>query len=547
MAYLRTCVDPTGCFVWGVHRPNLHAANLREKDALAPLGTLTDGTVHINHANFPQTDIIENQAQWIYEIPNALPFRGTTYIMRRQADARAVCPDAICLPEAKGGSLTKALNRWLGSDRLGKDKRRQAFDHLPGGLLLALATTSDDPEDLVLLAEMSCTILHDPNTGRPTGLLYDKGLDGKIKPLIFSHLLFEAVANNPLLPEVYKQVMVLRPGVQGESGITGEWTAGSHSYEYLRCNSYIPWGHYAANMADDAVRYDLADLSVEDMTGLRHLYYQRTYVRLAKELGIPVPIRRRSLSADELETLRQAIGRAIGQGAVPFFTSTLWGWNYGFDYAPSHYRLHASHQQIHQQYALVPGSIPLEGRSDGGFLESYACGDMVEAFVNAFRGRTGRDFFDCYEKAIRTNQRIDGNVSRSSALIVFENPKAMVFVPKAQTSQWEIQVMPRSPVGNVLEADPDQRACLDVALLVAARILAAMGVRMVCTIEYAKRFDRRENGQRLLYALLPRLPESPGAFSEAQLRWINGHYPEDFAAACRHHLPRVLEAIGRKS
>jgi hypothetical protein len=24
-----------------------------------------------------------------------------------------------------------------------------------------------------------------------------------------------------------------------------------------------------------------------------------------------------------------------------------------------------------------------------------------------------------------------------------------------------------------------------------------------------------------------------GAFSEAQLRWINGHYPEDFASACR--------------
>jgi len=46
----------------------------------------------------------------------------------------------------------------------------------------------------------------------------------------------------------------------------------------------------------------------------------------------------------------------------------------------------------------------------------------------------------------------------------------------------------------------------------------------------------------LLYAFLPRLPESPGAFSEAQLRWINGHYPEDFAAACRRRLPKVPEA-----
>jgi len=46
----------------------------------------------------------------------------------------------------------------------------------------------------------------------------------------------------------------------------------------------------------------------------------------------------------------------------------------------------------------------------------------------------------------------------------------------------------------------------------------------------------------LLYAFLPRLPESPGAFSEAQLRWINGHYPEDFAASCRRRLPEVPEA-----
>ena len=42
--------------------------------------------------------------------------------------------------------------------------------------------------------------------------------------------------------------------------------------------------------------------------------------------------------------------------------------------------------------------------------------------------------------------------------------------------------------------------------------------------------------QHLLYVFLPRLPESPGGFSEAQLRWINGHYPEDFAAACREQL-----------
>ena len=64
---------------------------------------------------------------------------------------------------------------------------------------------------------------------------------------------------------------------------------------------------------------------------------------------------------------------------------------------------------------------------------------------------------------------------------------------------------------------------------------------MVTTIEYAKRFagrldDEVDVDQRLLYVFLPRLPESPGGFSEAQLRWVIGHYPEDFAAACRDRL-----------
>jgi len=44
------------------------------------------------------------------------------------------------------------------------------------------------------------------------------------------------------------------------------------------------------------------------------------------------------------------------------------------------------------------------------------------------------------------------------------------------------------------------------------------------------------NGQRLLYAFLPKLPWSMGGFSEAQGRFICGHYPEDFAVACRRQL-----------
>jgi len=70
-----------------------------------------------------------------------------------------------------------------------------------------------------------------------------------------------------------------------------------------------------------------------------------------------------------------------------------------------------------------------------------------------------------------------------------------------------------------------------------------MGARIITGIEYSKRFDDPDMDQRLLYCFLPRLPQSPGAFSEAQLRWINRHYPEDFAAACRTRLPEVLDDL----
>ena len=91
--------------------------------------------------------------------------------------------------------------------------------------------------------------------------------------------------------------------------------------------------------------------------------------------------------------------------------------------------------------------------------------------------------------------------------------------------------------GNILETDAQVRESLDTGILYAQKALAALGARMVTTIEYAKRIGAgRYIHQPLLYAFLPRLPESPGAFSEAQLRFINGHYPEDFAAVCRPHL-----------
>lgn len=93
------------------------------------------------------------------------------------------------------------------------------------------------------------------------------------------------------------------------------------------------------------------------------------------------------------------------------------------------------------------------------------------------------------------------------------------------------------PVGHIIEADQAVRASIDYGMLVAVQVLEAMGACMITTIEYSRAIDdSADTGQRLIYAFLPRLPESPGAFSEAQLRWINGHYPEDFAAACRAKL-----------
>ena len=392
-----------------------------------------------------------------------------------------------------------------------------------------------------------CTFCIDEDSGHPWGLAYERRSDGRIKAVIADEGLFEAVANNRYLPHAYQQAMVLRPGVQGESEIVGEWcqsNPGSHVFEYLRRNSYIPWGHYAANMADNAVRYRLQDLTLQDMTGMRHLYYQRSYSRLAGLLGITPLAGGRTLTANELEKLRLKIQRALTGDKTIAFDRTLWGWNYGFDYAPSGYRLHASHQQIHQQFALIPTEVPLA--TGEGALPAYACGDLVSDFVKAFRNETGRNFFECYQQAITGNQRMDGMSQREQSLVVFEDDRVMVFAPKAQTSQWELNLMPKTSVGNIVEADTPMRRSLDRAMLTAVKVLGAMGARMITTIEYSKSVVGRDEDQRLLFTFLPRLPDSPGAFSEAQLRWINGHYPEDFALACRRHLPEGVDTRKRR-
>ena len=121
----------------------------------------------------------------------------------------------------------------------------------------------------------------------------------------------------------------------------------------------------------------------------------------------------------------------------------------------------------------------------------------------------------------------------------------MLFVPKAQTSQWELQLMTLPDedgtlAGNIFETNSGQRQSLDTGILMAQKALAGLGAKMVTSIEYSKRPGRNHTlHQPLLYAFLPRLPKSPGAFSEAQLRFINGHYPEDFAKVCRNQLKDV--------
>ena len=540
---LSTCVGPSGHFIYGIHKPCFEAHNFRQEDYILPLGRQGDHKVCRNEANFPEAAVNTAEADWIFEIPNAFPFKGATYISRSWARARARNPLSIMLPRAEETSLLQLLQPYHQNKG---DELRQIYQNLPKAVQLALATTSTDAQELIELANIACDLVFDPASSDPQGLKYQPGEKGMPRACIHHPELFEAVANNPHLPDLYKETMLLRPGVQGGSEIVGDWSVDgrqSHVFEYLRANSYIPWGHYAANMAHDAVRYHVRDLSLIDMRGMRHLYYQRTYARLAPMLGLPLPEQRKRLTAGQLESLRLQLVERIGsdKGIEPLlFDNTLWGWNFGFDFAPTGYRLHASHQQIHQQFAMIPAA--LDAMHPDGFqtpMKSYACGDLIQDFIQDYYRQTGCRFFEAYIQAIRSNRRMDDPDGEPGSLIVHEDDQVILFAPKAQTSQWELQLMPLHPVGNILEADTRTRASLDRAILLAVQIMEAMGAKMITTIEYSKRFHLLDSDQHLLYVFLPRIPWSPGAFSEAQLRWINGHYPEDFAAACRHRLKEL--------
>ncbi|NOR25093.1 MAG: hypothetical protein GQ542_12020 [Desulforhopalus sp.] len=535
MKRLQTCIVPGGRFQYCIHKPAYSVTNLRQSTLVEPLGLTEKNDLVKNERNYPLGDVKVTGADWIFEIPNPFPFKGRTYIDKEWADASANNPDRIRLPQPEQVSLSETLQQNSIEEAL--------IERLPAPLLLALATSSTDPQDLEKLAELSCEIIKDAYT--PTGLRYRQDKYGGLKPVIHNHALFEAVANNPNLPDNYKIVMVIRPGAQGGSEIVGEWPRDEHShvFEYLRRNSYIPGGHYAANMADDAIRYSIDALSSEDIHGLRHLYYQRSYVRLAEEFTIDPPAIKKTLTEEELEALRLAIiSKAKIKRIAP---ATLWGWNFGFDFAPSQYRLHASHQQIHQQYAMVPDQV--ESYNHGskqpvGLMSAYSCGDLVAELIEHYLLEYNSDFFGDYRLAVTTNRRMDDRNDLESSLLVWSDERVMLFVPKAQTSQWELQLMTLpaedgSLAGNVFECDSNMRRSLDTGILMAQKALAGIGAKMVTSIEYSKRLNEKSAlRQPLLYAFLPRLPESPGAFSEAQLRFINGHYPEDFAAVCRRKL-----------
>jgi hypothetical protein len=538
---IRTCVDPSGKFVYGIHKPSYQVANQRINTKISNLGCFEDQSPCNNIENFPSGAINVKNADHIFEIPNPFSFRGTTYIDKSWADAKAGKPEKIFLPPGPEVSFNSIIAEFSAMTETEKKPLKEWYKLLPQPLLLTLAATSTDSEDLTALAKLCCKFVTGKD-GEPTGLAYQ--LKNKRKrAVIKNYPVFETLINNPCLPDKYKKAMVLRPGAQGGSEIVGEYELpeeNSHVFEYLRRNSYIPWGHYASNMADDAVRYSIHSLSPGDFTGLRYLYYQRTFIRMADECNISYP-QSKMISPEELEELRKMIILKVENNKkfLSKFNSTLWGWNFGFDFAPSGYRLHASHQQIHQQYALLSPQVTAwhnYGEKAQSMLQSYGCGDLISEFIEQYKNNTGKIFFDAYLKAIESNKRMDSFSKGEESLIIFEDDFVILFVPKAQTSQWELQLMTKGEIGNILDADKGIRSSLDTGIYKAMQALTGMGARMITTIEFPKRFDSQDNSQRLLYSFLPRLPESPGAFSEAQLRFINGHYPEDFAAACRRSL-----------
>jgi len=525
----RSGLHPDGYFIWGIHRPSYNVLNVRRRDFILTLGHDSDGISVTNEVNFPKDSVINiKDAQCVYEIPNVFPFWGTSFVLKDKADHISKSLKISLLPDTNSIFQT---NNWRIIKEFIKGINGCTLKDLPRPILLTIAICCEDEELLCEIAKLSCKLEFSSNSKIPTGISYERK-GSRLVPIIYDKDLFETVANNPFLPDSYKKAMVLNPGAQGDSPIVGDYfDEETNIFEYLRTNSYIAWGHYASNMAHNSIRYSAKSLRLKDIQGLRHLYYQRTYIRLADYLGID--FKRGFLDEEELEKLRvsiyEKVKKIISNGNSLRFNAVLWGWNYGFGFTPNGFRLHASHQQIHQQFALIPHTIEMVGRKNES-LNSYAIGDLVSDFCKEFRNSYNISLFDSLIKAIKTNKRTNPFCnSQRNSLIAYEDENVIVYVPKAQRFQSEVHIMVTNPMGNIVEIDLKTRRSLDKALFLTIKGLYEMGARMVTCCEASKRIDDISRDQHLFYYLLPKNPISPGSFSEWQLRWICGHYPEDFA------------------
>ncbi len=179
---------------------------------------------------------------------------------------------------------------------------------------------------------------------------------------------------------------------------------------------------------------------------------------------------------------------------------------------------------------MVPGTVP---DREGNPYDCFSCGDLVTDFIREFKRVHNTDFFAAYIRAIQTNERTDGKSEGPSSLIVYEDDQVILFAPKAQVSEWELTLTTKKTCAHILDADTKTRTSLDRAMLTAVQTLETLGAQMVTSVEFSGRLNGPAIGQHLVYSFIPRLPYAPGTFSEAQLRWISGCYPEDFAQACR--------------
>ncbi len=180
MISVRSCVSEEGKFVFGIHRPCFKVENLREHDYISCLGAASDGTRVNNDINFPDKNIDVKKADIIYEIPNPFPFRGTTYINSAWADKNAAAPEKISLPVRQKVHFTEDLKQWLNKKGLDGKDADDFLEILPQPLLIALADTSTDPEELAALAKISCSFIFNKNNKIPCGLVFKKDERGDL-------------------------------------------------------------------------------------------------------------------------------------------------------------------------------------------------------------------------------------------------------------------------------------------------------------------------------------------------------------------------------